>query len=145
MLELQSAIRKPFPVKVIKVTAENMEEVAAWCGGAVRYVTQKGTQNKVPFIQVKVQGTATPRQKTAFVGDRVLYAGKGYKVYTPKAFENNFDLQEGVEMVPTALDHAVEQLEVVQVVTPVTKQGTTPKYLQPSTPETIGGVPLAGE
>lgn len=148
MLELENAIRKSFPVKVIKVTPENMEEVAEWCGGQIRYVTQKGTKNKVPFIQVKVQGTATPRQKTAFAGDRVLNMGNGFKVYTPKAFENNFTVDEGVTIVQTSKDEPSEKLELVAVApiaVPHTKAGTTPKYLQPSVPETIGGVPLAGE
>ena len=32
-----------------------------------------------------------PRQAQAHVNDWVLYTERGYKVYTPRAFENSFD------------------------------------------------------
>jgi len=88
-LEVQTFVRKPFSVEAVQVTDENMDAVAKWCQGDVR-TADKGD----PFIKVRVHNPLTDRQTKAFVGDWVLYAGKGYKVYTDKAFERSFDPKE---------------------------------------------------
>lgn len=81
-------VRKPFYVDAVQVTDENMHEVAQWCGGQVQ---QELTQVK-PYIKVRVHRPLNERQSRAFVGDWVLYGVTGgYKVYTPKAFENSFE------------------------------------------------------
>jgi hypothetical protein len=78
--------RKAFEVLAAEVTAETMSEIADWCEGEVRH-TAEGT----PFIKVNVHRPLMTRQTRAFAGDWVLFAGKGYKVYTRKAFENSFE------------------------------------------------------
>ena len=35
MIETHKYTRKPFVVEAIQVTAENMDEIAQWCGGVV--------------------------------------------------------------------------------------------------------------
>lgn len=92
-LEVEDYVRKPFTVQAVRVTADNMEEVAVWCGGSIQ-VTDKSPMEK--YIKVRVQNPLTTRQTMAFVNDWVLYAGKGYKVYTPAAFGNSFDKVESV-------------------------------------------------
>lgn len=82
-------MRKPFSVDAVQVTEENMQSLAEWCQGDIR-TTDRGDK----FIKVRVHNPLTERQTKAFVGDWVLYAGKGYKVYTDKAFKTSFDVAE---------------------------------------------------
>ena len=91
MIETNKYARKAFYVDAIQVTEQNMLEVALWCQGEVR-TTEKGNGNtEEKYIKVRVQRPLTERQSKAFVGDWVLYAGTGYKVYTPKAFASSFE------------------------------------------------------
>lgn len=94
-METKRYTRKSFDVDAIQVTAENIEEVARWCMGEVRFqerlpVDGGTTPVNRPYIAVRVFHPKNPRQTQAFIGDWVLYAGTGYKVYTPKAFEQSF-------------------------------------------------------
>lgn len=111
MLETQKFVRKPFHIDAVQVTAANINDVAAWCSGEVR--TQKKTDQveKGQYIKVRVHRPLNDRQTQAFVGDWVLYAGTGFKVYTPKAFANSFEqasvettMQETGPVQPAALE-----------------------------------------
>lgn len=94
-MKTEKFTRKPFPIDAVQVTAENMDEVAAWCQGEVLATDSAIAEglNKEPerFIKVRVHHPMTERQTKAFVGDWVLYASKGYKVYTDKAFARSFE------------------------------------------------------
>ncbi len=90
MLETNKYARKPFHVDAVQVTADNIEEVASWCEGDI--VGDAETETR--YVKVKVYRPITERQTKAFVGDWVLYAGTGFKVYTPKAFEKSFALMQ---------------------------------------------------
>lgn len=94
MIETMKYVRVPFHVDAVQVTAENMAEVAKWCGGQIATVTDDGvvSVSGSKFINVRhVKRPLTPRQKRAFVGDWVLYAGSGFKVYTDTAFQKCFE------------------------------------------------------
>lgn len=78
--------RKSFEVSAVQVTPENINEVAKWCQGDV--VENSSTDI---HIKVRVLRVLNDRQTQAFVGDWVLYAGKGYKVYTDRAFQDSFE------------------------------------------------------
>lgn len=82
-------IRKAFEIDAVQVTEENFEEVAKWCDGDIR--TEKHGRKDVRYIQVRVNRPLNERQTKAFIGDWVLYAGTGYKVYTNKAFTSSFE------------------------------------------------------
>lgn len=101
-LKTDKFARKPFYVDAIQVTAENMEAVAEWCQGDV----VKTEAPKANYIKVRVHRPMTPRQTQAFVGDWVLYAGTGFKVYTDRAFQGSFEpatvTQKGTENSTTA-------------------------------------------
>lgn len=88
MIETNKFARKPFYVDAVQVTAENMDDVSAWCQGTV---TRTDLSPQGDFIKVRVHRPLTERQTKAFVGDWVLYAGTGFKVYTDKAFEKSFE------------------------------------------------------
>lgn len=88
-LQTNIARRKTFEVDFVEVTEENMEAVAEWCDGDIRTAVVDGEEKK--YIRVRVHRPLGVRQTQAFVGDRVLYAGTGYKVYLPQAFAACFD------------------------------------------------------
>lgn len=89
MIEIVQYTRKPFNVDAVQVTAENIAEVTGWCKGAIEH------DGSVPFIKVQVARVIDERQTKAFVGDWVLYAWTGYKVYTDKAFKKTFVVLTG--------------------------------------------------
>lgn len=96
-LNIQKFIRKPFPVEGVRVTKDNMQLVAEWCGGEIRQ-NAKG----VKHVFIDVHRPMTERQTMAFVGDWVLFADRGYKIYTQNAFSRNFELVQA----GTGSDHA---------------------------------------
>lgn len=122
MLETTKYARKPFHVDAVRVTAENMAEVAQWVNGDIR-PDKDGKQ----FVKVRVARPMSERQSQAYVGDWVLYAGTGYKVYTHKAFLASFE-QESVET--TMVETGSEKDDGVVLVTEqpvVTAKPTAPK------------------
>ena len=94
--------RKPFHVDAVQVTKENMEEVAAWCAGEIR--TSKKTirdddnnvieKKEFPYIKVDVHRPLNDRQTKAYENDWVLLSDAGYKVYTERAFEKAFEIED---------------------------------------------------
>lgn len=82
-------VRKPFEVEAVEVTEDNLEEVAQWCQGSLREDSRK-------YIKVRVARALNERQTKAYPGDWVLYAGTGFKVYTPKAFAKTFVEKDSV-------------------------------------------------
>lgn len=86
MLKTHKFARKPFYVDAVRVSETNIEEVAKWCSGKV---AEHETDGK--FVSVEVYRPMNERQTQAFVGDWVLFAGSGFKVYTPKAFDKSFE------------------------------------------------------
>lgn len=102
-LEVQQFVRKAFPVDAVRVTPENMEEAAKWCDGTIR-MDDSGSR----YIKVRVLAPLNERQTMAYVGDWLLYAGKGYKVYLDKAFRKSFGeheikAQQPIGMAPTPI------------------------------------------
>lgn len=92
-------VRKPLYVEAVRVTAENMDEVAEWCGGYVDRTAK-------PFIKVDVKRALHAKQTQAYSGDWVLQSSTGFKVYIHKALFENFD------MVATAAELAYESPNV---------------------------------
>jgi hypothetical protein len=76
--------RRPFEIEAIRITKENFNEVAEWCGGEI--LDHNGKQ----YIKVDVTRPLTEKQTRGFIGDWLLKAGSGFKVYTHKAFQHCF-------------------------------------------------------
>jgi hypothetical protein len=116
-LDIVEYIRKPFTVKAVEVTAENMEEVAKWCRGTIRTEpsSENGQGEGQKYIKVEVKRAISERQTRAMVGDMVLRAGSGFKVYTPKAFAQSFDrkVKDMMAVVENMVkrEHAEEKAE----------------------------------
>lgn len=87
-ITLEKYIRKPFEVDAIRVTEENFDQVASWCDGKIGSDSERGNRK---CIHVAVAHALNERQSRAFVGDWVLKASAGFKVYTNSAFEKTFD------------------------------------------------------
>lgn len=87
-MQISTFTRKPFDVEAVQVTEENMGEVAAWCGGRVQ--TIRVDDKDVRYIKVRVVRPMSEKQTQAYVGEWVLEVNKGHKVYTNKAFLENF-------------------------------------------------------
>lgn len=106
--------RKPFHVSAVQIIAENMEEVAAWCAGEIRTGKKvvRDDDNKVidrievSFVKVDVHRPLNERQTKGYVGDWVLLSESGFKVYTERAFEKAFEL-ENDSVIEVFADHQV--------------------------------------
>jgi hypothetical protein len=120
MVQTTRYVRKPFYIDAVQVTDANINDVAKWCGGEVR------TADNSTFVKVRVHRPLNERQTQAFPGDWVLYAGTGFKVYTPKAFNKSFVLARDANK-----DEPVE-LRVTE--TPADGTPALPRTPVPSTP-----------
>lgn len=99
-IETQRYMHTPPPLYVdaVRVTAENMEAVAAWCDGKIEELDEKDVPPKFSkeYIQVRVINPRSFRQTQAFVGDWVLKGSSGFKVYSNGAFGRAFTQVEPV-------------------------------------------------
>lgn len=96
-METTKFVRKPFPVDAVRVTLENIDEVAAWCGGEVRLgAGRPGRKVEIEtYIKVPADRPLNEKQTQAYIGDWVLKAETGgFKVYTNRAMDNSFQKDE---------------------------------------------------
>lgn len=102
-MEFTKYVSKPRYVTGVKVTYDNIEEVAKWCKGQVRINKRKlrddhGTKTiEEQYIKVEVRNPLNDRQTMAFVGDHLLFSedrGGSFKVYHQRALEQGFDVVE---------------------------------------------------
>lgn len=96
MVNTVKYVRKPFEVQAVQVTEENFEDVASWCGGTIvttrapKEVDGLGDAEEKRYIKVNVSRPLNERQTQAYVGDWLLEAEKGLKVYADGPFTRNF-------------------------------------------------------
>jgi hypothetical protein len=94
----QKYVHKPLYVDAVQVTEENFSTIARWCFGEIVNIDESPVDMSQPvqpnrqYIHVRVNSPKNVRQTRAYVGDWILYTERGYKVYTTKAFQANFDL-----------------------------------------------------
>ena len=70
----------------------NLEEIAAWCQGEVRTEKKDESSEPVKYVHVPVHRPLNEKQIKGYVGDWVLQAANGFKVYTDRAFIGSFEL-----------------------------------------------------
>jgi hypothetical protein len=97
-LDVKQYERKPFHVLAVQVTTENISDVALWCDGKVLQDVKEGDATPIPFIKVDVRRPLHERQTRAYVGDWVLRAGQGFRVYNDGAFLKSFDESVGFDV-----------------------------------------------
>jgi hypothetical protein len=79
--------RKPFYVDAVRVSEANIEEVAAWCEGEIK----NDAEGRKHIYIKSVYRPINEKQTMAYIGDWVLKADTGFKVYVPKAFDKSFE------------------------------------------------------
>lgn len=145
MLETMKYVRKPFYIDAVQVTAQNLQDVAAWATGEVR------TDTDGQYVKVRVYRPLNDRQTKAYLGDWVLYAGTGFKVYNDKAFKNSFEQASVETTMHNTAPVFMEESEAEKIVrlhdeglieTPVPLEGVKPKTKpRPRKPATIVSAP----
>lgn len=119
---VQTYARRPFTVKAVRVTEDNIGTIADWCGGEVHSskFAKDGKVGNRSFIKVPVQRPMNEKQTQAFVGDWVLQHSDGsWKVYIDKAFKAIFVLVPVVQ----------NELAVGPVYDAMVSENTLPKRL----------------
>lgn len=102
MIKTEKYVKKPFYAEAVQVSAENINEVASWCGGTVVQHKNAGG-NTTTYIKVPVLNPMSERQERAFPGDWILWARNNYKVYTQKSFSRHFEPVNGTDEEPVQL------------------------------------------
>lgn len=97
MIETTTFQRKTFRVKAVQVTEENLDELAKWCGGAVR-LEPIGMDGFKPYVEVTTCRVPTARisrhvKDRAYVGDWItrLSDANNFRVYRNKSFKVAFE------------------------------------------------------
>lgn len=100
MIKPETYLRRTFEIEAVRITHDNMHEVAIWCLAEEKVQTRpakKGEGNfvqEIPYLKIEVLRPLNERQSMAFVGDWVLKTGTGFKIYTDIAFHKNFEKKE---------------------------------------------------
>lgn len=112
--------RKAFVVEAVKVTLDNIKEVAEWCGGTIEECPFKYKRNgKDQYIKVPISVPPTmqfqERHGMALVDDWVVFGqfgakgSNGWKVYQPRAFDASFtethECEKACGLIEHTLDH----------------------------------------
>lgn len=77
-------MRSLLEFEAVQVTPENMAELAQWSRGEIK------ENGRGKFIAIHQPRTKNPRHGMGFVGDWVLRAGNGFKIYLDDAFMKSF-------------------------------------------------------
>lgn len=90
---ISSYERRTFRVEGIRVTGSNMQEVAEWCGGAVKESRPTGYAESYPYVEVVVGHVASRTQLArATVGMWItrLTKDNNFRVYKARSFAEAF-------------------------------------------------------
>ncbi len=91
-MEIREFVRKPKKVEAVRVTNDNMTEVANWCLGEIRAHVPHRTGPKF-YIQVHLYGAFTGNEKIlgkADVGNWIVQTGSGFRIYSNSRFKKKF-------------------------------------------------------
>lgn len=83
-MEFTTFVRKPFKVKAVKVTRENIEDIANEIG-RIRY---KDTDNEEPYVQVDPR--KVPNIPYVYLGFYMTEMGDSIRCYSGKVFDQQF-------------------------------------------------------
>lgn len=99
------------PVEAVKVTAENMEEVAAWCGGTVATETNKTTGKEDPYVWVPTpEGSRISWAfKNMWITRRCVISMRGEIKFTYSVFRVDYFRKNYFETVQAAVDATWEK------------------------------------
>lgn len=86
VLTFSSFVRRPFLVEAVKITPENIDELATLLGE----VKEKEDGEKYIVLDRRV----VPNIKRAFIGWFVTRLDENLRCYSPKVFEREFEVQD---------------------------------------------------
>jgi len=87
---------RTYPAKAVRVTEENMKEVAEWCGGYV----ESSLMSQRLYISIPVQRTAHVwNTECASVGQWVVKADEKFTAYKHASFMGKFAMREKDDLV----------------------------------------------
>lgn len=90
-MELIEVTRKSFRAQAVRVTDENIHEVAAWCDGLVTS-TSLVAPDVVWYIELlRWSGKSIAKRQFAFSGQWITKNGEQYTVYKHAQFMGTFD------------------------------------------------------
>lgn len=104
-LEYEEATRKPFSVVAVKVTMNNLVEIADWCRGEVSTAVVRllGSDTELSCVQVPGNGTQKGEYVSAVVGMWVVENRGSFRVYRQDQYSASFDRGETV-IVPVPVE-----------------------------------------
>jgi hypothetical protein len=101
MITPETYLRRTFEIEAVRITHDNISEVAKWCLAEEKTQTRpakkgegSGYVQEVPYLKVDVLRPLNERQTMAFIGDWILKTGTSFKIYTDIAFHKNFVKKE---------------------------------------------------
>ena len=102
-IQLEEFARKTFDVEAVRVTRENMSEVAEWCNGTIQDINpNRYGQDVCIKVAIKRPGITPVRQTMALAGDWVLKMknpkADTFRVYTDKAFKGSFESKAEIKL-----------------------------------------------
>lgn len=97
-------LRKPLVVEAVKVTKDNIYDVAKWCAGDVR------SSENAKVIEVNVLHPVNKEQMIANIGDWVLRSQHGFKIYNDRAFTRGFEQATTFNELPENIRTALKKI-----------------------------------
>jgi hypothetical protein len=91
MLQFDRFARRSFDVIAIKITAENFDEVAEWCGGEIKSIDRVKGKPDTRYIKVNVERPQYHQNVRAYNGDWIVRGSEtSFKVYRDQQFQKTF-------------------------------------------------------
>lgn len=113
-VQTEKFIRKVRPVEAVKVTEDNLSEVAGWCGGLVVPAGTIGN-SKETYIHVPVRNPRRDSDSQAFIGMWIVKEDfRNCRVVTNKQFRNSYDPLEKAKS-PAPKPTVMAKKKVVEV------------------------------
>lgn len=82
---------KPSEVHAVRITEENMVEVAKWCHGSLQSENNpKDASHVQKYIRLSSNRTPSKRLGMGYVGDWMVQKGNSFRVFTPSNFDREF-------------------------------------------------------
>jgi hypothetical protein len=116
-MELLDFERKAYSVKAVRVTEENMQEVAKWCGGAISDMSALILD--VPeskCIDLVVDDNGHFHRRLIMIGDWIVHYGASVNAFKNHEFEITFkpkiDVRERYDKIINLLSQEASMYEI---------------------------------
>lgn len=97
-MELVDVTLRTYPAKAVRVTEENMKEVAEWCGGYIE-TSALFERSIIPYVTFPVRRGTRETTDYAFVGQWVVHADERFASYKHARFMGKFAMREKDDLI----------------------------------------------